>query len=149
MHEDRRWTLLELERASSIEKRTVHRILRNELHQRQIAARWVPHPLMEAQRWLRYAICSDHFARMKQDGSFKACGSPVVKVSDQGRQFMSSSPAQLKTRPVGQRCSLNLSRAETSSLWCGVVVRRGSASLGVVLVTSPWFKMTWSVAKSP
>ncbi|GFW35177.1 uncharacterized protein TNCV_5067421 [Trichonephila clavipes] len=25
----------------------------------------------------------------------------------------------------GQRCTLNLSRAETSSRWCGVVVRRG------------------------
>ncbi|GFY01491.1 uncharacterized protein TNCV_2606781 [Trichonephila clavipes] len=37
----------------------------------------------------------------------------------------SSSPVPLKTRSVGQRCTLNLSRAETSSRWCGVVVRRG------------------------
>ncbi|GFV41461.1 uncharacterized protein TNCV_5016181 [Trichonephila clavipes] len=38
----------------------------------------------------------------------------------------SSSPVPLKTRRVGQRCTLNLSRAETSSVvWCGVVVRRG------------------------
>ncbi|GFX50776.1 uncharacterized protein TNCV_2723601 [Trichonephila clavipes] len=37
----------------------------------------------------------------------------------------SSSPVPLKTRPIGQRCTLNLSRAETSSHWCGVVVRRG------------------------
>ncbi|GFU82236.1 uncharacterized protein TNCV_4466871 [Trichonephila clavipes] len=36
----------------------------------------------------------------------------------------SSSPVPLKTRCVGQRCTLNLSRAETSSRWCGVVVRR-------------------------
>ncbi|GFX02320.1 HTH_48 domain-containing protein [Trichonephila clavipes] len=36
-----------------------------------------------------------------------------------------SSPVSLKTRRVGQRCTLNLSRAETSSRWCGVVVRRG------------------------
>ncbi len=42
MDENRRWTLLELERASGIEKRTVHRILRNELHLRKIALRWVP-----------------------------------------------------------------------------------------------------------
>ncbi|GFV24173.1 uncharacterized protein TNCV_4165201 [Trichonephila clavipes] len=35
----------------------------------------------------------------------------------------SSSPVPLKTRRVGQRCTLNLSRAETSSRWCGVVVR--------------------------
>ncbi|GFX51997.1 uncharacterized protein TNCV_3064141 [Trichonephila clavipes] len=44
----------------------------------------------------------------------------------------SSSPVPLKTRRVGQRCTLNLSRAETSSRWCGVVVRRGGASSGVV-----------------
>ncbi|GFX32706.1 uncharacterized protein TNCV_888441 [Trichonephila clavipes] len=61
----------------------------------------------------------------------------------------SSSPVPLKTRRVGQLCTLNLSRAETSSRWCGVVVRRGGASSGVVHVTGPWFKITWSVAKSP
>ncbi|GFW16860.1 uncharacterized protein TNCV_2759881 [Trichonephila clavipes] len=61
----------------------------------------------------------------------------------------SSSPVPLKTRRVGQRCTLNLSRAETSARWCGVVVRRGGASSGVVHVTSPWLKITWSVAKSP
>ncbi|GFW31096.1 hypothetical protein TNCV_2576781 [Trichonephila clavipes] len=65
------------------------------------------------------------------------CGSPVVKVSDHGRHVMSSSPVPLKTRRVGQRCTLKLSRAQTSSCWWGVVVRRGdgSASSGVVLVT--------------
>ncbi|GFW29271.1 uncharacterized protein TNCV_742131 [Trichonephila clavipes] len=41
-----------------------------------------------------------------------------------------SNPVPLKTRRVGQRCTLNLSRAETSSCWCGVVVRRGGASSG-------------------
>ncbi|GFW56722.1 uncharacterized protein TNCV_4068021 [Trichonephila clavipes] len=47
----------------------------------------------------------------------------------------SSSPVPLKTCHVGQRCTLNLSRAGTSSRWCGVVVRRGGASSGVVHVT--------------
>ncbi|GFV09438.1 uncharacterized protein TNCV_3158361 [Trichonephila clavipes] len=47
----------------------------------------------------------------------------------------SSSPVPLKTRRVEQRCTLNLSRAETSSRWCGVVVRRGGAGSGVVHVT--------------
>ncbi|GFV24287.1 transposable element Tcb1 transposase [Trichonephila clavipes] len=46
-----------------------------------------------------------------------------------------SSPVPLNTRRVGQRCTLNLSRDETSSRWCGVVVRRGGASSGVVHVT--------------
>ncbi|GFW72983.1 uncharacterized protein TNCV_831061 [Trichonephila clavipes] len=63
------------------------------------------------------------------------CGSPVVKVSNHGRHVMSSIQVPLKTRRVGQRCTLNLSRAETSSRWCGVVVRRGGASSGVVHVT--------------
>ncbi|GFS61179.1 uncharacterized protein TNCV_3104461 [Trichonephila clavipes] len=47
----------------------------------------------------------------------------------------SSSPIPLKTRCVGQQCTLNLSRAETTSRWCSVVVGRGGASSGVVHVT--------------
>ncbi|GFW77130.1 uncharacterized protein TNCV_2725601 [Trichonephila clavipes] len=65
----------------------------------------------------------------------QGCGSPVVKVSNHDRHVMSSIPVPLKTRRVGQRCTLNLSRAETSSRWCGAVVRRGGASSGVVHVT--------------
>ncbi|GFX37901.1 hypothetical protein TNCV_1823551 [Trichonephila clavipes] len=42
-------------------------------------------------------------------------GSPMVSASDHGRHIMSSSPVPIKTRRVGQRCTLNLSRAETSS----------------------------------
>ncbi|GFX99731.1 uncharacterized protein TNCV_257701 [Trichonephila clavipes] len=41
----------------------------------------------------------------------------------------SSSPVPLETRRVGQRCTINRSRAKTSSPWCGVVVRRGSCQL--------------------
>ncbi|GFW58675.1 uncharacterized protein TNCV_378581 [Trichonephila clavipes] len=37
----------------------------------------------------------------------------------------SSSPGPLKIHRVGQLCTLNLSRAETSSRWSGVVVGRG------------------------
>ncbi|GFW12071.1 hypothetical protein TNCV_4531361 [Trichonephila clavipes] len=70
-------------------------------------------------------------------------GSLVVKVSDHGRHAMSSSPLPLKTRLVGERCTLNLSRAQTSSLG------EGSASSGVVLFTCEWFKITRSIAKSP
>ncbi|GFW92792.1 uncharacterized protein TNCV_1735851 [Trichonephila clavipes] len=47
----------------------------------------------------------------------------------------SSSPVPLKIRRVGQQCTLNLSRAETSSRWCVVVIRRGGASSGVVHVS--------------
>ncbi|GFX05952.1 uncharacterized protein TNCV_759881 [Trichonephila clavipes] len=79
----------------------------------------------------------------------------VVAIAERYRYWilaclaMSSSPVPLKTRRVGQRCALNLFRAETSSCWCGVVVRREGASSGVVHITLPWFKFTWSVAKSP
>ncbi|GFW18426.1 hypothetical protein TNCV_1184541 [Trichonephila clavipes] len=40
----------------------------------------------------------------------------------------SLSPVALKTHRVGQRCTLNLSRAGTSSRWCGAVARRGAAA---------------------
>ncbi|GFW57917.1 hypothetical protein TNCV_1418641 [Trichonephila clavipes] len=43
----------------------------------------------------------------------------VAAVAEWYRYRMSSSPVPLKTRCVGQRCTLNLSRAETSSRWCG------------------------------
>ncbi|GFW38187.1 uncharacterized protein TNCV_3839151 [Trichonephila clavipes] len=64
---------------------------------------------------------------------YKGFGSPVVKVSDHGRHVLRSGPVPLKTRRVGERCTLHLSRAQTSSRWCCVVVRREGASLGVVL----------------
>ncbi|GFX82009.1 histone-lysine N-methyltransferase SETMAR [Trichonephila clavipes] len=53
---------------NALSYRTVARILRNELHLRKIAVWWVPHALTKVQRWLRYAICSDHFAHWQQDG---------------------------------------------------------------------------------
>ncbi|GFT65972.1 uncharacterized protein TNCV_375491 [Trichonephila clavipes] len=67
--------------------------------------------------------------------SAEGCSSPVVKITDHGRHVISSSPVPLKTRRVGQRFTLNLSREETFSRWCGVVVRRGGASSDVVHVT--------------
>ncbi|GFV27330.1 uncharacterized protein TNCV_3795251 [Trichonephila clavipes] len=51
------------------------------------------------------------------------------------RIVTSSSPVPLKSHRVGQRCTLNMSRAEMSSCWCGVVIRRGGASSGAVHVT--------------
>ncbi|GFW07937.1 uncharacterized protein TNCV_3920701 [Trichonephila clavipes] len=85
----------------------------------------------------RFQLLRGAFPDLIHSNNFvhKGCGSPVVKVSNHGRHVMSSIPVPLKTRRVGQRCTLNLSRAETSSRWCGVVVRRGGASSGVVHVT--------------
>ncbi|GFY29195.1 hypothetical protein TNCV_4723231 [Trichonephila clavipes] len=42
-------------------------------------------------------------------------------------------PSTTKDPPF--REAMHVSRAQTSSRWCGVVVRRGGASSGVVLVT--------------
>ncbi|GFV83525.1 hypothetical protein TNCV_5120151 [Trichonephila clavipes] len=70
-----------------------------------------------------------------EDGFFRWPQYFVVKVSDRGWHVTSSSPVPLKTRRVGERCSLNMSRAQTSSRWCGAVVRRGGARSGVVIVT--------------
>ncbi|GFS92901.1 uncharacterized protein TNCV_1162731 [Trichonephila clavipes] len=61
---------------------------------------------------------------------------------------MSSSLVPWKTRRLEERYTLNLSRAQTSSRWCGMVVRREGDSSGVVLVPWPWFKITKSAAKS-
>ncbi|GFX83667.1 uncharacterized protein TNCV_326161 [Trichonephila clavipes] len=46
----------------------------------------------------------------------------------------SFTPVPLKTCRVGQRCTLNLSRTQTPSRWCGVVVRRGGSRSGVIHV---------------
>ncbi|GFY23241.1 uncharacterized protein TNCV_3764791 [Trichonephila clavipes] len=40
------------------------------------------------------------------------------------KSVTSSSPVKLKTRRIGERCTLNLSRAQTFSCWSGVVVKR-------------------------
>ncbi|GFV38822.1 hypothetical protein TNCV_1004641 [Trichonephila clavipes] len=65
----------------------------------------------------------------------EASSNPAVRVSDHGRHVMSSTPVPHKTHRVGERCTLNASRAQTSSRWCSVVVRRGDAGSGVVHIT--------------
>ncbi|GFX92488.1 uncharacterized protein TNCV_1707641 [Trichonephila clavipes] len=61
--------------------------------------------------------------------NFRGHGILGIKVSDRGSLATNLSPVPLKTYRVGQRCTLNLSRAQTSSHWCGVVVRRGGCQL--------------------
>ncbi|GFU89834.1 uncharacterized protein TNCV_4742751 [Trichonephila clavipes] len=58
----------------------------------------------------------------------------------------SSSPVPLKIRRVWGRCTLNLSRAQTSSCWSGVVVKRGQLKYRP---RQSLFKITRSVSKSP
>ncbi|GFT89004.1 uncharacterized protein TNCV_3084451 [Trichonephila clavipes] len=98
------------------------------LHRRSIHAEFKPlHRLNEvSEKWR--SVSSQTLLFIVQT-LVRGCGSPVVKVSNHGRHVMSSIPVPLKTHRVGQRCTLNLSRAETSSRWCGVVVRRGGCQL--------------------
>ncbi|GFW33299.1 uncharacterized protein TNCV_2859761 [Trichonephila clavipes] len=75
-------------------------------------------------------------------------GSLAVTVSDRDWHVTSSSPIPLKTCRVGKRCTLNQSRAQISSRWCGMVVRRGDDGSGVIFVILPWYKISRSVTKS-
>ncbi|GFW80215.1 hypothetical protein TNCV_461221 [Trichonephila clavipes] len=47
----------------------------------------------------------------------------------------SSTPVPLKTHRVGERGTLNLSRAQTSSCWSGMVVKRGQLKYQPCLVS--------------
>ena len=52
-----RWTLLELQAETGIEKLAISKVLREDLHQRKIALNWVPHALTVVENWTQYAKC--------------------------------------------------------------------------------------------
>ena len=54
LEDDRRWSLQELQAHTGIDQVTAHKILREALHMRTIAAKWVPNALTEQQKWCRY-----------------------------------------------------------------------------------------------
>ncbi|GFV15391.1 uncharacterized protein TNCV_4834181 [Trichonephila clavipes] len=62
---------------------------------------------------------SDRLVKKTQERKSSTCYLLITK------GVTSSSPVPLKTRRVGERCTLNLSRAQTSSCWSSVVVKRG------------------------
>ncbi|GFT77213.1 hypothetical protein TNCV_4239291, partial [Trichonephila clavipes] len=62
---------------------------------------------------------SDHLVKKTQERRSSTCYLLITK------GVTSSSPVPLNTRRVGERYTLNLSRAQTSSCWSGVVVKRG------------------------
>ena len=59
LEDDSRWSLQELQE---------HTILREDLHMRKIAAKWVSHALTEQQKWCRYEICHIHLEMYPNDG---------------------------------------------------------------------------------
>ncbi|GFS52425.1 reverse transcriptase domain-containing protein [Trichonephila clavipes] len=80
---------------------------------------------------VRDADCASHIVRRQRGNRRSSHANLVAAVTEWSRYqnvvglVTSSSPVPLKTRRIGERCTLNLSRAQTSSRWCGVVVRRG------------------------
>ncbi|GFX93222.1 hypothetical protein TNCV_4761011 [Trichonephila clavipes] len=62
---------------------------------------------------------SNHLVKKTQERKSSTCYMLIIK------GVTSSSPVLLKTRHVGERCTLNLSRAQSTSCWSGVVVKRG------------------------
>ncbi|GFX21412.1 uncharacterized protein TNCV_677621 [Trichonephila clavipes] len=62
---------------------------------------------------------SVHLVKKTQERKSSTCYLLITK------GVTSSSPVPLKILRVGKRCTLNLSRAQTSSCWSGVVVKRG------------------------
>ncbi|GFY28654.1 uncharacterized protein TNCV_3440211 [Trichonephila clavipes] len=59
---------------------------------------------------------SVHLVKKTQERKSSTCNLLFTK------GVTNSSPVPLKTRRVGERCTLNLSRAQTFSCWGGVVV---------------------------
>ncbi|GFY15765.1 uncharacterized protein TNCV_1284101 [Trichonephila clavipes] len=81
-------------------------MLPKELHQLKYEAMRVPQG-------------SVHLAKKTQERKSSTCYLLITK------GVTSSSPVPLKNRRVRERSTLNLSRAQTSSRWSGVVVERG------------------------
>ena len=68
LEDDRRWSLQELQALTGIDQATGHKILREDLHMRRIAAKWVPHALTEQQKWCYYETCRIHLERYQNEG---------------------------------------------------------------------------------
>ena len=68
LEDDRRWSLQELQAHTCIDQANVHKILRKDLQMRKIAAKWVPHALIEQQKWRRYETCRIHLERYQNEG---------------------------------------------------------------------------------
>jgi len=67
---DRRHTIREMARATGLAHTTVLHILKERLGMRKIASRWVPHDLMEMQKWLRYDAAHNHLEHYESEGGF-------------------------------------------------------------------------------
>jgi len=65
---DRWWTIRELACETGLSHTTILHILKERLHMRKIASRWVPQSLTEIQKWQRYKSAWMHLERYKKKG---------------------------------------------------------------------------------
>ncbi|GFU03946.1 hypothetical protein TNCV_198341 [Trichonephila clavipes] len=94
-------TPLQLEDVSALDRFNVHRC----------PTRWVfiGTGLELVARQATNSLWNSSWILISTSSNFSGrCGSPVVKVSDHCRHVMSLIPVPLKTRRVGERCTLNL-----------------------------------------
>ena len=66
LEDDRRWSLQDLQAHTGIDQVSVPKILREDLHMRKIAAKWVPHALTEQQKWCHYETYSYSSGKVSQ-----------------------------------------------------------------------------------
>ena len=52
---------------TGINQATVHKILREDLHMRKIAEKWMPHALTDQQKWCSYETCHIFLERYFQN----------------------------------------------------------------------------------
>ena len=69
MEEDRRLTCEELSAKVGVSSYTVDDILRNKLHKRKFAAKWVPHILTEEQKGNRVRHSASNLRRFRREGN--------------------------------------------------------------------------------
>ena len=68
LEDDKRWYQQKLQAHTGTDQATVHKILREDLHMRTIAAKWVPHAHTVQQKWCRYETCRIHQERYQNEG---------------------------------------------------------------------------------
>ena len=78
LDEDRRVTCEEVANSFNISPDSAHRILRENLEKRKIAAKWVPHILTD-QKVARMTISAAHLYRFRQEGNrFRSRSSSIL-----------------------------------------------------------------------
>ena len=91
LEDDRQWSQQELQAHTGIDQATVHKILREDLNMRKIAAKWVPHALTEQQKWCRYETCRIHLERYQNEGeNYETCRIHLERYQNEGENLLNN-----------------------------------------------------------